>query len=72
MNLQNRRRLTDLELDLGRMLLHLKWITNEDILSSTGNSDQCYVAGWMGGEFVEEWYKWLSSFTVHMKLSQHC
>ena len=30
-------------------LLYLKWITNEDLLDSTGNSAQCYVAAWMGG-----------------------
>ena len=32
-------------------LLHLKWITNKDLLYSTGNSAQCYVAAWMGGRF---------------------
>ena len=32
-------------------LLYLKWITNKDLLYSTGNSAQCYVAAWMGGEF---------------------
>ena len=45
-------------------LLYLKWITNEDLLYSTWNSAQCYVAAWKGGEFVEEWihaYVWLSS-----------
>ena len=43
-------------------LLYLKWITNKD-LYSTGNSAQCYVAAWMGGEFAGEWihvYVWLS------------
>ena len=56
-------------------LLYLKWITNEDLLYSTGNSAQCYVADWMGGEFGGEWihvYVWLSPFAVHLKLSQHC
>ena len=33
-------------------LLFLKWITNKDLLYRTGNSVQCYVAAWMGGEFV--------------------
>ena len=36
---------------------------------------QCYVAGWMGGEFWGEWirvYVWPSPFAVHPKLSQHC
>ena len=36
----------ELELDM-YTLLYLKWITNEDLLYSTGNSDQCYVAVWM-------------------------
>ena len=34
-------------------LLYLKWITSP--LYSTGNSAQCYVAAWMGGEFGGEW-----------------
>ena len=32
-------------------LLYLKWITNKDLLYSTGNSAQRYMAAWMGGEF---------------------
>ena len=36
-------------------LLHLKWITNKDLLHNTGNSALCYVAAWMGGEFGGEW-----------------
>ena len=31
-------------------LLYLKWITNKDLLYSTDNSAQCYVAAWMGGD----------------------
>ena len=53
-------------------LLYLKWITNEDLLYSTGNSAQRYVAVWMGGGFGGEGihvYVWLSSFLVHLKLS---
>ena len=56
-------------------LLYLKWITNKDLLCSTGNSARCYVVAWMGGDFGGEWihvYVWLSPFTVHLKLSQHC
>ena len=52
-------------------LLCLKWITSKDLLHSTGNSAQCYVAAWMGGEFGGEWihvYILLSPFTVHLKL----
>ena len=32
-----------------------KWITNRDLLYSMGNSAQCYVAAWMGGECWGEW-----------------
>ena len=56
-------------------LLYFKWITNKDLLSGTWNSAQCYVAVWTGGKFEGEWihvYVWLSSFTVHLRLSQHC
>ena len=56
-------------------LLYLKRITNKDLLYSTGNSAQSYVAGWMGEESGKEWihvYVWLSHFAVHLKLSQHC
>ena len=56
-------------------LLYLKWITNKDLLYSTGNSAQCYVAAWMGREFGGEWihiHVCLSPSAVHQKLSQHC
>ena len=56
-------------------LLYLKWVNNRDLLYSTWNSAQCYVASWMGEEFGGEWihvYVWLSPFAVHLKLSQHC
>ena len=55
-------------------LLYLKWITNKVLLHGTGDSAQCYVAAWLGREFGGDWihvYVWLSSFTVHLKLSQH-
>ena len=29
----------------------IKWITNMGLLYSTGNSAQCYLAAWIGGEF---------------------
>ena len=35
-------------------LLYFKWITNKDLLYSTRNSAQCYVAAWMGGELRGE------------------
>ena len=43
---------------LGLMYIHcyiLKWITNKDLLHTTGNSAQCYVTAWMGGELGGEW-----------------
>ena len=56
-------------------LLYLKWIIKKDLLDSTGNSAQCYVAAWVGGEFGGEWtpvFLWRSPCTAHLKLSQHC
>ena len=44
--------------DFGKVmytLLYLKWITKKDLLYSTWNSAQCYVAAWMGGGFGGEW-----------------
>ena len=35
-------------------LLYLKWITNKDLLYSTWNSPQSYVAAWAGEEFRGE------------------
>ena len=35
-------------------LLYLKWITNKDLLYSTWNLAQCYVAVWMDGKFEGE------------------
>ena len=45
-------------------------IPSKDLLYSTGNSAQCYVAAFMGGEFGGEWihvHGWLSLFTVHLE-----
>ena len=41
----------DMDMDT---LLYLIWRTNKNLLSSTGNSAQCHVAAWMGGEFAGE------------------
>ena len=35
-------------------LLYLKWITNKDLMYSTGNSAQCYGVAWMGRGFGGE------------------
>ena len=43
-----------------------------NLLYSTVNSAQCYVAAWMGGKIGKEWihvYAWLSPFVVHLKLA---
>ena len=54
-------------------LLYLEEITNKDLLSSTGNSAQYYVADWMGGEFDGgRMHTWMSPFAIYLKLSQHC
>jgi len=54
-------------------LLYLKETANKDLLYSTGNSAQYYVAAWTGREVGGEWiHAWLSPFAVHQKLSQHC
>ena len=42
------------EMDMDTLLC-LTWRTNKDLLDSTGNSAQCHVAAWMGGEFGGEW-----------------
>ena len=50
-------------------LLYCKWITNRVLLYGTGNSAQCYVVAWMGGESEEEWmhmYVWLNPFALHL------
>ena len=49
-------------------LLYIKQIAKKDLLQSTGDSAQCYVAAWRGGEFGGEWthvYVWPNPFTVH-------
>ena len=61
-------------MDMDR-LVYLKWVTNQDLLQSTGNSAQCYVAAGMGGEFGEEWIPiaiCMIRSAMHLKLVQHC
>ena len=41
------------------IVLYLKWITNKDLLYSTGNSAQCYVAAWIGGSLQENGYMYM-------------
>ena len=40
-------------------LLYLKQITNKNLLYSTGNSAQCYVAAWMGESLRENGYMFM-------------
>ena len=82
--LQNRKNLTDSEnelmvavgkgmvKDFGKVMLYLKQITNKNLLHSTWNSVQCYMAAWMGGDSEGEWihvYIWLSPCAIQLKLS---
>ena len=60
-------------------LLYLKWITNKDLLYTTWNSAQGYVAAWMEVGFEGKWvYVWdtcvymANFFLVHLKLPQNC
>ena len=56
-------------------LLYFTWITNKDLLYSTGNPARCPVAAWMGGEHEGEWkpvYAWLSPYLFTWKLPQYC
>ena len=53
----------------------IEQLSNKNLLYRTGKCEQCYVAAWMGGGVWGEWihvYLWLSPFTVHPELSQHC
>ena len=43
-------------------LLYLKHLSNRDLWYSTGNSAQCYVAAWMGGEFEENVYVYMYAY----------
>ena len=36
-------------------LLYLKWVTSKDLLCSTGNPAECYVAVWVEGESGGDW-----------------
>ena len=44
---------------------------NQQGPTSTGNSAQCYVAAWNGGEIGGGWIH-VYVFAVHLKLLQHC
>ena len=41
------------------MLLYLKWVTNKDLLYSTGTSTQCYVTAWMEGSLGKNGYMYM-------------
>ena len=42
-------------------LLYFKCITNKDLVYSTENSAQCYVAAWVGGQFWGQWIRMAES-----------
>ena len=45
--------------------LYLTWRASKDLLDSTGDSAQCHVAAWMGGDFVgERMPVWLGLYTL--------
>ena len=46
-------------------LLYLKWITNKDLLYSTGNFAQCFVAAWMGRGLGENGYMYMAESLCH-------
>ena len=67
---EEKRGVRDREFGMKYTQLDFKWIANKDLLYSTWNSAQCYVAAWMGGEFGGGWihvYVWLSPCAVHLK-----
>ena len=54
-------------------LPYVKWITNKELLYSTGNSAQCYETTRMGKEFEKEYiHGYMNHFALHLKLTQHC
>ena len=53
-------------------VLHLKWTTSKDLLYSTGNSAQCCVAAWMGGEFGGVWTHTHTHTHIYMDESFCC
>ena len=58
--------------DRHRTHCYVQCITSKALLYGTGNSAQCSVAaGMFGGEWIHV-DVWLSSFSVHLKPSQHC
>ena len=58
------------------LLLYLKWITNNVLLYSTGNSAQCWVAAWKGGVLRENdtcmwgWVPLLYTWNFHNIVNQ--
>ena len=61
-------------------LIYLKWIVNKDLLYSTSNSAQCYVAAWVGEDVARKMDTCIymteslccSPEAVQLKLPQHC
>ena len=53
-------------------VLYLKWIANKDLLCSTGNSTQCHMAAWIGGELGENAYIYSMAAAAAAKSLQSC
>ena len=53
------------------ILLYFKWITNRDLLELYSMICDSLNGRGVGGEWIHI-YVWLSPFTVHLKVSQHC
>ena len=57
------------------LLLGTEWITNENLLCSTGNSTQCSVVTYMGRKFKKEWiyvHIIADSLCCLAETKQHC
>ena len=48
-------------------LLYLKWVTSRDLMYSIWNSAQCYVAAWVGSEYMHtyDWVPLLFTWNYH-------
>ena len=65
-----KRRVPEFGIDM-YTLLHLKWITNKDLLYSIGNYIQYLVITYNEKNLKKIYIYKLNHFAVHLKLSQH-
>ena len=45
--------------------LYLKWVITRDLLYSTRDPAQCYMAVWMGGNLQENGYMYMDAYSLH-------